>query len=120
MLATTEKWKAELIALNAGHRNAKHAGLNQHGKYSVFNLAHGALDGTGASSYADGVDSGGGNYMSCPNVEWFEANFPIIYLFRRDVRDGAGPGKFRGGTGAEKLISCMTLRRTQSRVLPTA
>ena len=101
MLATTEFWKPELTALNAGHRNAKHAGLNQHGKYSVFNMAHGALDGTGATSYADGIDSGGGNYMSCPNVEWFEASFPILYLFRRHVRDGAGPGKFRGGVGAE-------------------
>jgi N-methylhydantoinase B len=101
MLATTDIWRSELMALNAGHRNLKHAGLNQSGKYCVFNLAHGALDGTGARFFADGVDSGGGNYMSCPNVEWFEANFPILYLFRRHVRDGAGPGKFRGGTGAE-------------------
>jgi N-methylhydantoinase B len=101
MLARSEKWSQEVMAVSAGHRNAKHAGRNQRGKYSVFNMAHGALDGTGARSYADGVDSGGGNYMSCPNVEWFELNFPILYLFRRHVMDGGGPGKFRGGTGAE-------------------
>ncbi|MBI4528253.1 MAG: hydantoinase B/oxoprolinase family protein [Deltaproteobacteria bacterium] len=101
MLARSEKWKKEVMAVNAGHRNAKHAGLNQAGKYCVFNMAHGALDGTGARSFADGIDSGGGNFMSCPNVEWFELNFPILYLFRRHVVDGGGAGKFRGGAGAE-------------------
>lgn len=101
MLATSERWVKEVMSVSAGHRNAKHAGRNQHGKYSVFNLAHGALDGTGARSYGDGVDSGGGNYMTCPNVEWFELNFPILYLFRRHVMDGGGPGKYRGGAGGE-------------------
>jgi N-methylhydantoinase B len=48
----------------------------------------------------DGVDSGG-SYMSCPNVEWFELNFPILYLFRRHAVDSAGAGKFRGGVGVE-------------------
>jgi N-methylhydantoinase B len=48
----------------------------------------------------DGVDSGG-SYMSCPNVEWFELNFPILYLFRRHAVDSAGAGKFRGGAGVE-------------------
>ena len=39
--------------------------------------------------------------MSCPNVEWFELNFPVLYLFRRHAKDAAGAGKFRGGAGAE-------------------
>lgn len=39
--------------------------------------------------------------MSCPNVEWFELNFPILYLFRRHAIDAAGAGMFRGGVGAE-------------------
>ena len=100
MFATSEKWHGEVIALNAGHRNAKHAGVNQFGNYFVAPLAQGALDGTGARSYRDGLASGGGQ-MSCPNVEWFELNFPVLYLFRRHVKDGAGAGRFRGGPGAE-------------------
>jgi N-methylhydantoinase B len=48
----------------------------------------------------DGIDSGG-TQMSCPNVEWFELNFPVLYLFRRHAKDAAGAGKFRGGAGAE-------------------
>jgi N-methylhydantoinase B len=100
MLSTSEKYKGEVMALNAGHRNIRHAGANQHKKYSVFNLAHGALDGGGARGQMDGIDSGG-TQMSCPNVEWFELNFPVLYLFRRHAKDAAGAGKFRGGAGAE-------------------
>lgn len=100
MLATSEKWRKEIVAPSASHRNGKHSGLNQYGRYCVFNLAHGALDGSGARSTRDGTDSGGSS-MSCPNVEWFEQNFPILYLFRRHARDAAGAGKFRGGLGVE-------------------
>jgi N-methylhydantoinase B len=63
-------------------------------------MAHGALDGSGARAFEDGISSGG-SHMSCPNVEWFEMNFPILYLFRRHVSDAAGAGKFRGGAGVE-------------------
>ncbi len=100
MLVTSEKWRKEIVAPSASHRNGKHSGLNQYSRYCVFNLAHGALDGSGARSTRDGTDSGGSS-MSCPNVEWFEQNFPILYLFRRHARDAAGAGKFRGGLGAE-------------------
>jgi N-methylhydantoinase B len=100
MLATSEKWKKEIMALSAGHRNVRHAGVNQYGRYVVSALGHGALDGTGARSYEDGVNSWGG-HLSCANVEWFEMNFPVLYLFRRHAKDAAGSGKFRGGAGAE-------------------
>ncbi|HEX2477508.1 MAG TPA: hydantoinase B/oxoprolinase family protein, partial [Lacipirellulaceae bacterium] len=48
----------------------------------------------------DGVDSGG-SYMSCPNVEWMELQYPLFYLFRRHAIDSAGAGKFRGGVAVE-------------------
>ena len=100
MLGTSRQWKSEIVAPTASHRNGKHSGINQYGRYCVFNLAHGAMDGNGARTHMDGVDSGG-SYMSCPNVEWFELNFPIMYLFRRHATDSAGAGKFRGGVGVE-------------------
>jgi N-methylhydantoinase B len=99
-LAKSEKWHKEVMAISAGHRNVRHAGVNQYGRYVVSALGHGALDGTGARSHLDGVNSWGG-HLSCANAEWFEMNFPILYLFRRHTRDGAGAGKFRGGAGAE-------------------
>ncbi len=100
MLGTHEHWKEEIVTPNASHRNGKHSGVNQYGRYVVFNLAHGAMDGNGARAHADGIDSGG-NYMNCPNAEWFELNFPVLYLFRRHAVDSAGPGRFRGGLAVE-------------------
>ena len=101
MLATSKKWEAEIVAPNASHRNCRHSGVNQYGRYCAFiNMAHGALDGSGARTNKDGVDSGG-SYMSVPNVEWVELNYPLMYLFRRQATDSAGAGKFRGGVGVE-------------------
>jgi N-methylhydantoinase B len=39
--------------------------------------------------------------MSCPNVEWMELQYPLLYLFRRHAIDSPGAGKFRGGVGVE-------------------
>ena len=103
MLATSTKWQKEVMALNAGHRLARHAGVNQHGKYYVSTLSEGALDGTGARSFKDGDDTGRG--LSCHNIEWLEANFPLLYLFRRNSKGSAGPGKFRGGAGGESALT---------------
>src|SRR6476620_10984399 len=101
MVATSERWRKEIVAPSASHRNCRHSGVNQYRRYSAFiNMAHGALDGSGARIDRDGVDSGG-SYMSCPNVEWMEMQYPLLYLFRRHAVDSAGAGKFRGGVGVE-------------------
>ena len=101
MLATSERWRQEIVAPGASHRNCRHSGVNQYRRYTAFiNMAHGALDGNGARIDRDGVDSGG-SYMSCPNVEWMELQYPLLYLFRRHAVDSAGAGKFRGGVAVE-------------------
>jgi N-methylhydantoinase B len=103
-LATHERWKSEVMAMTVGRRNVRHAGINQYGTYYVSNLSQTPIDGGGAKSFQDGVDSGGST-KSCPNVEWIERNFPVLYLFRRHARDSAGAGKFRGGVGAETAVA---------------
>jgi N-methylhydantoinase B len=101
MIATSERWRREIVTPSASHRNCRHSGVNQYGRYTPFiNMAHGAMDGNGARLDRDGVDSGG-SYMSCPNVEWMEMQYPLLYLFRRHAQDSAGAGKFRGGGGVE-------------------
>jgi len=105
MLGTSEKWKKEIKAVNAGGRTVRHAGLNQYGRYYVSGLgSENSAGGTGARSYLDGIDSGGSR-MSCPNVEWVELNFPLLYLYRRHLKDGVGAGRFRGGTGTEVALT---------------
>jgi N-methylhydantoinase B len=101
MVATSERWRKEIVAPSASHRNCRHSGVNQYGRYSAFiNMAHGAMDGNGARIDRDGVDSGG-SYMSCPNVEWMELQYPLLYLFRRHATDSPGAGRFRGGVAVE-------------------
>jgi len=116
MMATSEKWNTEVMALNAGHRLARHAGVNQHGTYYVSTLAEGALDGSGARSQRDGRDSGHGS-STCHNVEWVELNFPLLYLFRRHTKDAAGAGQFRGGVGSESALTVYDAPEGKVRVI---
>lgn len=106
MLATSEKWRSEVMSVIAGHRAIRHAGFNQYGKYYVSSLLE--LDGSGATSLRDGTDSVGNLLsfpLSCHNVEWAELNFPLLYLFRRHIVDGGGAGHYRGGTGVETAVT---------------
>jgi N-methylhydantoinase B len=105
MAARSEKWRIEVLGQSMGNRMARHAGLSQHGWYYVSTLV--GLGGGGARSYTDGIDSSGmetGGTSSCHNVEWVEANFPLLHIFRRHVKDSAGAGKFRGGVAEETAL----------------
>jgi N-methylhydantoinase B len=76
------------------------SGIDQRGEY--FGTIHmepmaGAL---GAFADADGEDTGGTLYDAlalAPNVEYSEHYFPILYLYRRELPDSGGAGRYRGG-----------------------
>lgn len=115
MIGTSDKWAKEVTAQTLGTRLARHAGVNQTGGYYVSTLV--GLGGIGGRSWGDGINSAGiemGRPSTVHNVEWVEANFPLMYLFRRHLQDGAGPGKFRGGAGEESLM--MTHDAPESRI----
>jgi len=100
MAATSEQWYGEAMAKRVGGRRARHAGTNQFGRYYVSSF--GGLAGTGAGSQGDGIDSGGS--LTVHNIEWVEASFPLLYLYRRHVMDGGGAGKYRGGAADEVAL----------------
>jgi N-methylhydantoinase B len=103
MLAASDRWRNEIVARSAGARTARHAGINQYGRYYVTGIgSEGALGGSGARSYMDGVTSGG-MAIRAPNVEWVEQNFPVRFVFRKNLMDSAGAGKFRGGVGTQTV-----------------
>jgi N-methylhydantoinase B len=57
-----------------------------------------------AHSWRDGVDSGGSLVIGSGgfnDVELHEKTSPIIYLWRREVPDSGGAGRYRGGNGIE-------------------
>ncbi len=101
MLAQSEKWRKEAMAVIAGQSTLRHAGVNQYNQYYVSSTT--GVCGNGARASMDGVDSG--DRITTTNVEWVELNFPLLYLFCRHVRDGGGAGKYRGGVGVETLFT---------------
>jgi N-methylhydantoinase B len=101
MAATSDKWRTEVGAKNVGGRRARHAGVNQYGTYYVSTF--GGLSGSGARATADGVDAGGST-ITVHNVEWVESGFPLLYLYRRHIKDGGGAGTYRGGVGDEVAL----------------
>jgi len=82
-------------------------GIDQRGMpYSSF-----LLDPVGAAlaalSWRDGQDTGGWPWdlqSTMPNVEDNELFYPLLYLWRKELPDSGGAGKFRGGNGCEGAI----------------
>ncbi|HWU12236.1 MAG TPA: hydantoinase B/oxoprolinase family protein, partial [Streptomyces sp.] len=67
---------------------------------------HGGLlgGGVGAFPHRDGMDNGGSWFMlgtSAGNIEPVEQEGVGLVLYRRELRDGGGPGRWRGGNGTE-------------------
>src|SRR5438477_9450842 len=68
----------------------------------------------GAFAGADGISTGGQSrtpICKLPNVEHTEQTFPLLFLYRKEVIDSGGAGKFRGGLSAE---SCFIPHRTEA------
>ncbi|MFT4210812.1 MAG: hydantoinase B/oxoprolinase family protein [Microbacterium sp.] len=78
------------------------------GETFFVHLMEGHGGGGGARTFDDGVDSGGVFHsMACTmgNVETIESTSRILYLYRRQLQDGGGPGRFRGGVPVEFAVT---------------
>src|SRR5208282_857784 len=67
----------------------------------------------GAFAVGDGISTGGQSrtpICKLPNVEHTEQTFPLLFLYRKEVIDSGGAGRFRGGLSAE---SCFIPHRTE-------
>jgi len=61
----------------------------------------------GAFSNGDGINTGGQSrtpICKLPNVEHTEQTFPLLFLYRKEVVDSGGAGKWRGGMSAESCF----------------
>ncbi len=83
-------------------------GMNSQGIMTVCPESSHFAAGCGARIDRDGVDTGGiiiNTTANIPSVEQTEAEYPVLYLFRRQLEDSGGPGRFRGGmSGGVALI----------------
>lgn len=77
-------------------------GVDQNGSpYANFPF-DGIGGGSGAFAFRDGIDHGGGlisTRLKIGNVEEWERSIPFLYLYRREVSNGGGHGRWRGGAG---------------------
>ena len=79
------------------------AGVNDRGIFTVCAESSHFAGGCGARTYADGVDTGGiiiNTTANIASIEAMESEYPVLYLFRRQLTDSGGAGRFRGGLSA--------------------
>jgi N-methylhydantoinase B len=82
-------------------------GIDQWGEaygYLLIDPIGGAI---GAFSTQDGISTGGQSrtpICKLPNIEHTEQTFPLLFLYRKEVQDSGGPGRWRGGRSAESCF----------------
>ena len=82
------------------------SGLGRGGQWFAAMLMDQA-GGAGAAPDRDGTDSGGipgSPSQAIANIERYEQQYPLLYVYRKQCRDTAGAGRFRGGVGTEALL----------------
>lgn len=75
--------------------------------------------GIGAFTWRDGISAGGHDWIPLgiqPNIENNEYSFPILYLYRKLVRDSGGAGRFRGGN---TFASCYVMHKAKNLTMHT-
>lgn len=80
------------------------SGVNERGDYYVGGMGDNMLGSSGACWNRDGEFANGHFWIPegrGPNVELYERDWPILYLFRREHADSGGAGRFRSGNGGE-------------------
>jgi N-methylhydantoinase B len=79
-------------------------GVDQWGEnfgYLLIDPIGGAI---GAFAEGDGISTGGQSrtpICKLPNIEHTEQSFPLLFLYRKELTDSGGPGRYRGGLSAE-------------------
>jgi N-methylhydantoinase B len=88
-------------------------GIDQWGERFGYILVDPIGGAIGAFATGDGISTGGQSrtpICKLPNVEHTEQTFPVLFLYRKEVIDSGGAGKYRGGLSAE---SCFVPHRTE-------
>ena len=89
-------------------------GIDQWGERYGYLLVDPIGGAIGAFSTGDGISNGGQSrtpICRLPNVEHNEQSFPVLILYRKEVIDSGGAGRWRGGLSAE---TCFIPHRTAS------
>jgi N-methylhydantoinase B len=102
MLVCDPALKQDVLASGSGFPLVVLAGTDDRGSYFGTGMMDGVAMGSGARSSRDGVDTGGATWsplMKMLNIEDIEQFYPILYLYRQELPDSGGAGRYRGGVG---------------------
>lgn len=109
MLACSERFRGKAMASWQGAMVAEEIqGVDWRGRRYGTTIIDTMAGAGGARTFKDGIDTGGylGSMgMAIANVETYEFEYPILYLYRRQLEDGGGPGAFRGGVSIAKAYT---------------
>jgi N-methylhydantoinase B len=92
----TSQWPATLFR-----------GTDQWGERYGYLLVDPIGGAIGAFSIADGINTGGQArtpICQLPNIEHTEQSFPVLFLYRKELPDSGGAGRYRGGLSAESCF----------------
>jgi N-methylhydantoinase B/oxoprolinase/acetone carboxylase alpha subunit len=105
MLLSSERYRSEAQAnWSPGFGGGLFIAANPDGESWIGAITDAFAGAGGARTFTDGIDSGGifhsmGSRMA--NAETVEARVPALQLWRREMRDAAGAGRYRGGAAVE-------------------
>lgn len=103
MLLASERYSREAVAMNmTSWTMLMLSGTTQHGAPLAGFLMDPMAGSVGARPDKDGVDTGGiihSPQSNQPQMELYEMQYPLLYLYRREEPDMGGAGRWRGGTG---------------------
>ena len=100
----TSQWPATLFR-----------GIDQWGERYGYLLVDPIGGAIGAFSVGDGISNGGQSrtpICRLPNVEHNEQSFPLLVLYRKEVIDSGGAGRWRGGPVGRDLLRAARDRRS--------
>lgn len=92
----------------------QYRGIDQHGESYGYGMIDVLAGGIGAFAVGDGISTGGQSrtpISRIPNVEFTEYQFPLLYLYRKEIIDSGGAGMYRGGLSG---ISCWVTHHVET------
>jgi N-methylhydantoinase B len=125
----------KMLAASVRHRNRAMAGwqgsqgaleelfgLDATGQAYGGPMLDGMAGGGGAMPHRDGIDTGGHTSslrIAVADVESYELRYPVLYLYRKQMPDSGGAGKFRGGAGIGMLYTVHGVDEIPTKIMHT-
>lgn len=116
MLSSSEESRRHVFAASGLHTLIYNHmfGVDRNGTPFAHFPFDGTVGGIGAFAFRDGIDHGGGAFSAVNpvgSVEAYEQEIPFLYLYRRELSDSGGHGRWRGGA---TFVSAWTGHKSSS------